>query len=359
MKKTKFNKNKIFKFSKTRTNTPELISKVTKNDVKREGISKVTADKRIKKLEKLYIQSRQEYLNLFKDCPEALVYTDIDGIVLTANRYFEELTGFKEEELRDNSIIYCLKPEERKYFEYDNKGYFETSIISKNNYWIEVAVRRTINQVDNRLAGIIYSFQEISLLQRDRRIIKVLYYISQLANADIPVKELFPLIHEQLGRIINTTNFYIALTDSEQKEINFPYYTDEAAGDDETFINRYCTSQSIFHYVLKIGKPVLMDFQRYRKMLSYGYIESWDVMTNTHIWLAVPLKADEKVIGVIALQSYNNARLYRERDIDLLEFVSQQVSSAIYKEELKVKITKMKHDLEQVNSNKGSLDLDG
>jgi len=358
MKKIKLNKNKIFKFPKKRTNTSELIGKVTKNDIKEEKIPKVTADERIKKLEELYIQSRKEYSNLFKDCPEALVYTDIDGIILTTNRYFEELTGFKEEELRNNSIVYCLKPEERKYFESNNKEYFETSIISKNNYWIEVAVRRTINQVENRLAGIIYSFQEISLLQRDRRLVKVLYYISQLANANIPLKELFPLIHEQLGRIINTTNFYIALTNSEQKEINFPYYTDEAAGDDETFINRYCTSQSIFHYVLKIGKPVLMDFQRYRKMLSYGYIESWDVMTNTHLWLAVPLKTNEKVIGVIALQSYNNARLYSERDIDLLEFVSQQVSSAIYKKVLKVKIAKMEQDLQETGSGKNKVHLD-
>jgi len=166
------------------------------------------------------------------------------------------------------------------------------------------------------------------------------------------------VIHEQLGKIIDATNFYIALTDFEQKKIDFPYYTDVAAGDDEIFINRYCTSQSIFHYVLKVGKPVLMDFQRYRKMLSYGYIEPWDVMTNTHLWLAVPLKADEKVIGVIALQSYDNARLYSEKDIDLLEFVSQQLSVAIYKKALQVKITKKEQDIQEAGSDKSKIRLD-
>jgi len=86
--------------------------------------------------------------------------------------------------------------------------------------------------------------------------------------------------------------------------------------------------------------------------LSYGYIEPWDVMTNTHLWVAVPLKADEKIIGVLALQSYDNARLYSEKDVDLLEFVSQQLSAAIYKKALNAKITKMEQDLEQSDLNK-------
>jgi PAS domain S-box-containing protein len=360
MKKNALNRNKIFKFPKKRTNSFKSINKNIENKVKVEEIPKASADERTKKLEELYIQARQEYSNLFKDCPEALVYTDIDGIILTVNRCFEDLTGFQEEEIKHNSIVYCLRPEERKYFETVNKEYFETSIVSKNNYWIEVAVRRTINQIDNRLAGIIFSFQEISHLRRERKIIQTLYKISQIANMDVSLLEIYPLIHEQLGQIINATNFYIALTDTKQGGINFPYYTDVAAGDDEIFINRYCTSQSIFHYVLKIGKPVLMDFQRYRKMLSYGYIEPWDVMTNTHLWLAVPLKAGEKIIGVIALQSYDNARLYTEKDIDLLEFVSQQLSTAIYKKALQVKITKMEQDLQETGSdkNKAHLDMD-
>jgi GAF domain-containing protein len=77
-------------------------------------------------------------------------------------------------------------------------------------------------------------------------------------------------------------------------------------------------------------------------------------MTNTHLWLAVPLKIDEKIIGVIALQSYDNARLYSEKDIDLLEFVSQQLSAAIYKKKLKAKIINM----EQEDKDKDKIYLD-
>jgi len=318
----------------------------------------LSREERLNKLEELFQQGRQEYVNLFNECPEALVYTNIDGIIMNVNRCFENLTGFSEEEIKGDSLTYCLKPEDKSCFETVKSAYVETSIISKDGFRIEVSINKVHNQTKNRLAGIIFSFREISHLRRERKIINSLYLISQITSMDIPLQDIYLLVHEQLGQIINTTNFYIALVDSENDEIDFPYYTDEAAGDNETFINRYCSSQSIFHYVLKVGKPVLMDFQRYRKMLSYGYIEPWDVMTNTHLWLAVPLKVDEDIIGVIALQSYDNARLYSEKDIDLLEFVAQQLSAAIYKKALKAKIKKLELDLEQTDSDKDKTNLD-
>lgn len=286
-----------------------------------------------KKLEDYFRQGREEYLNLFKTCPVPLLYTDIEGTVLYANHCFEALTGFQENELKGNTLIWCLKSEENSFLDTKDEISFETTICAKDHTQIEVLVKRTCNQTANRIAGMIFSFQDISLLKRGRKTNKALYHISKITHSHLPLSEMFSLVHEQLKNVITATNFYIALHNAGQGQLSFPYYTDEAAGDDEIFIQRYCDKQSIFHYVLKIGKPVLMDFQRYRKMLSYGYIEPWDVMTNTHLWLAVPLKLGQDTIGVLALQSYNNARLYSEKDIDLLEFAAQQISAALYREE--------------------------
>ena len=291
----------------------------------------VSAEQRLNQLEQAFRQGRQEYLNLFKACPEALVYTNIDGIVLYANRCFEELTGYPEDELKGNALAYCLKPQEKAFFETDGNGFIETMIQGRDLHKLAVRIGRRYNETENRLAGIIFSFRDISRHKRERKLNSNLFRISQITASDMSLEEMFPLVHEQLAEIIDATNFYIALSGFEEEPLSFPYYTDEAAGDDETFINRYCSSQSIFHYILQTKKPVLMDFQRYRKMLSYGYIEPWDVMTNTHLWLGVPLKINSQIIGVIALQSYDNARLYNEKDIDLLEFVSQQLSAAIFR----------------------------
>jgi PAS domain S-box-containing protein len=326
----------------------DLINNKKKNNARNKiSTQNFSSEERLKKLEERYLQGRQEYLNLFRESPVALVYTDIDGIVRYANRCFEELTGFLEEELKGQSLAYCLKPEDHTFLETNNNTSFETVVSRSDNTRLLALINRTYNQVDNRLAGMIFSFQDISFLKKERRIRQTLYQISQLTHSDLPLPEIYPLVHEQLKKIIVATNFYIALWDSKQQQFNFPYYTDEASGNDELFIQNYSTTQSIFHYVLKIGKPVLMDFQRYRKMLSLGYIQPWDVMTNTHLWLAVPLKLEHKIRGVLALQSYDNARLYSERDIDLLEFVAQQLSGAIYRKEKEEELASIDQKIDQ------------
>jgi len=59
---------------------------------------------RFKKNERVLQRSRQEFIGLFKNSPEALAYTDMDGIVLEANKQFEELFGYELEEMRGKHI---------------------------------------------------------------------------------------------------------------------------------------------------------------------------------------------------------------------------------------------------------------
>ncbi len=333
MKNNQKKKNPVF-FKKNLLRKP--IPKDQKDKKTAAKDDSLTEEIRIKKLEEFYKQGCREYINLFRGCPVALVYTNIDGIIQQVNRYFEELTGFSESEVKGNSLVYCLRPDDPLYFETDYvRTSFETTIYTKDNYEIQVLGGKGFNRIENRLAGMIFSFQNVSFLKRERRLKHVLFRISQIAHSELTLSEIYPIVQEHLKRVLVASNFYIALWNKEKNRLDFPYYTDEAAGDNEIFIQRYCTSQSIFHYILKNGKPVLMDFQRYRKMLSYGYIEPWDVMTNTHLWLAVPLKIEKTTIGVLALQSYDNARLYSEKDIDLLEFVAQQLASAIFRKSIK------------------------
>ena len=47
------------------------------------------------------------------------------------------------------------------------------------------------------------------------------------------------------------------------------------------------------------------------------------------VWLGVPLKIEDKVIGAMVVQSYTHPDLYSEKDIKLLEFVSSQVATAV------------------------------
>lgn len=278
-------------------------------------------------------QSRLEYMNLFKRCPEALAYTNIDGIILDVNHHFETMVGYSCEDIRGKSLVYLLHPDDASFFGDQRADSVEMLIHKKSQQKGVVMVKKRFSQVGQRIAGIIYLFRDISNEKHQQQVNEILYHISNAANSNLSLQELYPLIHEELSQLIDTTNFYIAMIDTQNNQLSFPYYRDEVTGEDDSIIARYATSNSIFHYIIRTGKPVLMDYPRYRKMLSYGYIQSWDVMTNTHLWMGVPLKIKNKVIGVIALQSYHDARLYSQSDINLLEFVSQQIAMALYRKQ--------------------------
>ena len=50
---------------------------------------------------------------------------------------------------------------------------------------------------------------------------------------------------------------------------------------------------------------------------------------DSKIWLGVPLKTQEKIFGVMVVQSYTNENAYNKNDVQLLEFVADQISSTI------------------------------
>ncbi|GAJ22204.1 unnamed protein product, partial [marine sediment metagenome] len=64
---------------------------------------------------------------------------------------------------------------------------------------------------NNKVKGIITLYQDITERKRNDNLQKVLYNISKAANSPISLGQLYPIIHRELGNIIDTTNFFIAL----------------------------------------------------------------------------------------------------------------------------------------------------
>jgi len=81
-----------------------------------------------------------------------------------------------------------------------------------------------------------------------------------------------------------------------------------------------------------------LNYSKYKRMIDRGDFNSYDVITNKQIWLGVPLKIGNKIIGSMILQSYTNPDLYSKKDIKLMEFVSQQIATAIERKQAEEKL---------------------
>ena len=285
-------------------------------------------------------RSRKEFIGLFKNSPEPLIYTDTDGIILEVNKRFERLMGYEFEEVRSKNIKQVLNPS-NPYVLDDYRDFRDLEIVAvrKDDKLIQLSISSASNLLDDQILGKVFLLHDITHRKTNEAINNVLYNISRAANSKIVLKELFPVIHRELNKIIDTSNFYIALYDEEKDRLYFQYYVDEIGERSNDFLDSKTNgSESIFYYIFRTGQSLLLNYSKYKKMVAQGNFSFHDVITNKQVWLGVPLKIEDKIIGSMVLLSYTDPNLYSEKDIKLMEFVSQQIATAIERKQIEEKL---------------------
>jgi len=179
--------------------------------------------------------------------------------------------------------------------------------------------------------------RDITERKRSEKIQKVLYNISDAVSTSKNIEEFIVAVKEELGNIIDTTNYYIAFYTKQTDTFYIPFYADEY-DDSELFP----AGKSMSKYVVKNRKSLLATYVQQQEMADKGLIEF--VGTRSKTWLGVPLEVDGEVMGVLAVQSYTDENAYNETDLKLLEFVSDQISISLERkkneQDLKVALAK-------------------
>jgi PAS domain S-box-containing protein len=168
---------------------------------------------------------------------------------------------------------------------------------------------------------------------RAERVQAALYRIAELASSVRDMQEFYREVHAVVGGLMYANNFFIALYDDERQLISFPYYVDEIDPDipDPSRWDAFGEGEAkgTTAYVLRTGEPHLLTHERLLELIERGEIELQGVTTEDTTWLGVPLKADGRVPGVVAVQSYTRDFQYTEQDMELLTFVGQHIGAAL------------------------------
>ncbi len=170
-----------------------------------------------------------------------------------------------------------------------------------------------------RLTGI---HENIDGRKREEMIRQVLFDISNAVGTTHSLDELYYKIREFLGKVLDTTNCFLALYNEESDTLTLPFMEDE-----KDSFTEFPARKTLTSYVIRTGEAQLVDQQREKKLTKQGEIEP--VGAPCVSWLGVPLKHDGKTIGVFAVQSYSREVVYTDSDAELLEFASDQIAMAI------------------------------
>ena len=287
-----------------------------------------------KRTEEKLLESEERYRTLQSNVPVCIFRITLEGKILSVNQYMVKMFGYNSiEEMQKLPAVKIYKnPLDRKRMieMIEKEGYiidYEVELVRKNGSVLWGSLNSRIIKDENGKSiyqdGII---RDITEKKKAQFIQDVIYNVSTAINKTEELDDLFKIIHNELAKIIVVRNFYIALYDKKTNIITAPYYIDKFK---KVVPKPQQLKNGITAYVIRKGKSLFLTPEIRNELVEAGEIA--DVEWKSKIWLGVPLMIGKKVIGAMAVQSYEDNNLYSENDQTILEIVSDQIALAVNK----------------------------
>jgi len=230
------------------------------------------------------------------------------------NKNMSEINTLKMAELRQQMEF--ARTEKKRVFSFQHK------IASGDIRDVEVYTAPVVENGKILLYSIIHDVTEKI---QSTNIQKALFNISKATGESESLEDLLGVIHEQIGLLIDATNFYVAIYDNQSREYSFPYYVDEYdKGEDFTQEEMH---KSLTEYVRLKNVPMLIDEEFCSQLTKQGKL---DLIGHSSLqWMGVPFMIDKQMNGIVVCQSYLPSTSYSKRDLELISFVSEHIAWAI------------------------------
>jgi PAS domain S-box-containing protein len=283
-----------------------------------------------KRNEEQIIREKAFLEHLIDSTPQAIVLRDIPGKITLINKEFTNLFGYTYEEavgkyLDDLVVPDYLREEAENIDEkarLQRKAEAETVRKNKNGDLINVSLISSTIAISDVTVSMLGIYRNITIERKNRLIQEILYNISTTALKQFDIKDIYPTIVSELGKIWDTNNFYIVLYDKVTNVLSLPFFSDEK--DD---FNEIPAKGTITGWVINNNRSVLLKEADMKGMEERGEIDL--VGTPCKVWMGVPLRVENDIIGVMCLQDYHSENKFLQEDLNVLDFIANQIAVAI------------------------------
>ena len=162
--------------------------------------------------------------------------------------------------------------------------------------------------------------------ERGRRIEELATFneIGQALSAVSRLDGLLEVIYRQTSRLLDTTNFYMALYDQRSDKVTFPLYFERGR---RIMDVPTVGPDSLTYYVIRSREPLLFQGADIAEQISARGILPRGKQSKS--WLGVPMIAADQVLGVIGIQNYERDNAYSQDDVRLLATIGSWAAIAL------------------------------
>ena len=143
--------------------------------------------------------------------------------------------------------------------------------------------------------------------------------VGQAITSELELDALIELIGEQVRKIFAADIIYVALHNKQTDLIEFPY----AVGEDLVSMPY---GEGLTSKILETGQPLLINEDVNERVDEIGATHTG---LDVHSYLGVPIIVGKQAIGVISVQSLEQAGYFDEDDVRLLNTIAANVGAAL------------------------------
>lgn len=283
-----------------------------------------------KEYENQIIREKAFLEHLYNSTPVAIAITSPSGIISMINREFTNLFGYTMEEAVNKNVNDLVVPDElqEEALKVDNLASLnqrevrQTIRKDKSGNSIHVTLIATAIVINNEIVANLGIYRDITTERKNQLLQEILFNISTAALKQYDIKEIYPIIVQELSKIWDTNNFFIALYDKNSETLSLPFFTDEK----DNFYE-IPTKKTITGWVINNNKSVLLKQKDLQYLDESGSIDL--VGTPCKVWMGVPLKVESETIGVMCLQDYYNEDKFSQEDLYIMDFIANQIAIAL------------------------------
>jgi PAS domain S-box-containing protein len=281
--------------------------------------------------------------DLFDNSNDLILIISMEGSLLFANKTFQKKLGYTSEELKSVNIRHLLHPKSlddtvglvKKISLGLTNQRFQTVLLNKQNKPVYLEGSLTFRMEGGKptaIRGILYDITEKIRAEKAQ----TLYYsIANLTIKSHDLHQLYHNIHEELKKVIEVSNFYIKLYSADKQFIQFPFYVDEQRIT-EAKVTRRKAGGGLSDFVMRGKKALFLYQEDIEALVEMHQLNLYGPMPK--VWIGVPLKFEDEVIGLISVKCYRNRDTYNIHDLELLDFISGQIALAIQRKQNEAKL---------------------
>ena len=257
-----------------------------------------------------------------------------DGSIVVVSGTYAKMFGYTVEELIGKPVLELIAPEVRDAVaditrQHDAAPY-ETVGLRKDGsrFAIEAAGRICTHRGQSARIAAVRDITARKQMEeevgRKNRFLSLLHQLghslSTLASpADIPER-----ISTLIGQVFDNRNLYIALFDEATGGVSFPIY--RIAGEIRDNLVQRPLGNGLTEYVIRTRTPLLISDRMHEALAERGIAL---IGTPSRCYLGAPMLIGDRVLGVIAVQDYEQANAYDSSHVELLSTIASDAAIAL------------------------------